>query len=59
MTYKIYIMSEKAEFSKGVYGALFAVGAIVCGIFVFNGSPWFWTSLPFLLSGLTGLLDGM
>lgn len=52
-------MSEKAELSKGMYWGMFALGLIACLAFLYFGSPWFWTTLPFLFSGLTGALDSM
>lgn len=55
----IKFMSEKPELSKGMYWGLFVLGLAACVGFLFFGSPWFWTTLPFLLTGLTGALDGM
>lgn len=52
-------MSEKPELSKGMYWGVFAIGLIACAVFLFFMSPWFWTALPFLFTGLTGALDAM
>lgn len=56
---KIKFMSEKPELSKGMYWGVFAIGLIACAVFLFFMSPWFWTALPFLFTGLTGALDAM
>lgn len=52
-------MSEKAEFSKGVYVGCTILGIILCvavGYFV----PYLmWVGLPFFCTGITGVFDGI